>query len=217
MPRHSFSFPQEVRDIVRNYVDRQIYDIDSKRYNQEPKYVTTLLTRLEGIVYEGNFGYVQFKVTDIDDRGFNSAESVSGADFAITAVVSDGVTNIEKAILFQAKLGIIEEMNEGNLDFLKGQIEKMKDFTRSPKILEIEETGHVRLPSVISGNDVLNDRPYIKTHFSDYIVRRVLTTFDGDTSPNFVDAVQHSSLPKLNIKAVTPITKENNISDIEYG
>ena len=54
MPRHTFSFPKEVRDIVREYVDSRVFSIDAERFNQEPKYVSALLSKLEGVVYEGN-------------------------------------------------------------------------------------------------------------------------------------------------------------------
>ncbi len=207
MPRHAFSFPPEVRQQVKNYIDERVAAIEPRRFNQESKYVSALLSKLEGIVYEGNSGFVRFDVTDIDDRGRRSAESFSGADFAITATISNNSTSVQKAILCQAKLGEIKELNTNKSIFLDEQIRKMKHFTRSPKVMEVIEVNGVRHPRIISGNKLLEVKPYSSIEFSDYIIRRVLTTFDGDTRSSFVEAVQDSSLPKLKVKAFTPITK----------
>jgi len=102
MPRHVFSFPIDVRNAVRSYVNNRVQNINPRRYRQEPDYVPVLVHSLEGIAYEGNHGFVEFKGTVFDSLGRGSAENRSGADFAITANISDGVTNISKAIIFQA-------------------------------------------------------------------------------------------------------------------
>jgi hypothetical protein len=62
--------------------------------------------------YEGRDGYVRLKATDVDDRGRDSAERRFGADFGIVAEVSDGLTTIRKAILVQAKLGLVSELTD---------------------------------------------------------------------------------------------------------
>ncbi|HRI05211.1 MAG TPA: hypothetical protein PLL77_15850 [Pyrinomonadaceae bacterium] len=205
MPRHNFSFPSKVRNAVREYIDRCVLSIDAKRFNQEPAYVVALIHSLEGIVYEDSDGYIKFTATNIDDRGKGAAEGWFGADFVLTATISNGEREIKKAICVQAKLGTVDEMNAAELDDLKWQIEKMKQFTRSPKIMEIEEFEGVRYPHMASGTKVLEDEEFESTYLSDYVVRRVLTTLDGDTRPKFVEAVQDSSVPTLEIEAYTSI------------
>lgn len=201
MPRHFFSFPEEVREAVKAYTSTRVIKLNPRRYNQEPQYYSALIHSLEGTAYEGTYGIVRFEATAIDDRGPGSAESFSGADFAITATVSDKATNVRKAILFQAKLGLVAEMFPSALADLKDDIKKMKRFTRSPKVMEIPEEDGTRQPQILSGNYILADRKYNSLNLSDYMVRRVLTTFDGDTRTWFVDEVQNSSLPTLRVIA----------------
>ncbi len=181
-------------------IDR-VRQIDPRRYNQESQYTVALIQRLEGIAYEGDEGFVSFKATAFDDRGRLSSESIIGADFAITAKVSDDATTVRKAILVQAKLGLIEELDNRDLESLQDQIEDMKRFTRSPKVLETEDAAGHRYPRIISGNKVLNDESYSSFSLENYIVMRVLTTFDGDTNQDFVDKIQDSTLTQLRIDA----------------
>lgn len=203
MPRHTFSFPERVRNKIREYVDKRVLSVDARRYNQESKYVSALIKSLEGIAYEDSDAYVKFAATDIDDRGKGSAESWFGADFVFSATIYDNEKEIKKVICVQAKLGNIDDLNATELDDLKWQVEKMKQFTRSPKVMEIEEVDGVRFPYIVSGNRILSDELYESTFLSDYIVRRILTTLDGDTRPAFVEAVQDSSVPILEIQAFT--------------
>lgn len=206
MPRHAFRFSARVRDAVRQYVNSRVKGVDPRRFKQEPHYCIALIHSLIGTAYDGPEGSVEFEATSIDDRGPNPAEYFSGADFAITATVSDNRSTVKKAILFQAKLGTVDKLPPSKLEELKGQIRKMSCFTRSPKVMEIVEAGVSRQPRVVSGKHVLNDHKYTSIDFGDYIVRRVLTTLDGDTRPGFVDKVQDSSLPELRIKANSNIT-----------
>lgn len=205
MPRHTFRFPEEVRNAVKQYVDSKVRGVDPRRFNQEPQYCVALVHSLIGTVYEGTAGFVQFETTSFDDRGPNSAEHLFGADFAVTATISNKRDRLRKAILVQAKLGTIEEMAPSDLADLKEQIQKMRKVTRSPKVLEIVEVGGARQPRVISGNHILNDREYASVALGDYIVRRVLTTLDGETRPRVVDAVQDSSLMQLRVKAYSSL------------
>jgi hypothetical protein len=201
--KHAFSFPREVRDAVRRYIRERIIAVNPQRFNQEPNYVAALVHGLEGIAYEGIHGFVQFQATVFDDRGRNSAEHFLGADFAITADISSRTLAIQKAILFQAKLGSLQDLQPGDFEYLLNQIRRMKRFTEAPKVMEIIEEEGSRFPRIISGNRLLSNSPYTNDHLSDYIVRRVLTTLDGDTRPDFVMTVQESSLTILRILART--------------
>ena len=201
MPRHSFSFPEEVRNAVLNHVNLQVGKLNPQRYNQEPLYYSALIHGLEGVVYDGRYGRVEFEATAFDDRGRGSAESLSGADFAITATISSVSLTVRKAILFQAKKGYVEDMSASENTKLRQQLTQMKKLTRSPKVLEMTDRNTNRRLTVISGNILIEGKRFKRINLSDYIVRRVLTTLDGDTRPQFVDMVQDSKLPTLKIKA----------------
>lgn len=186
---------------VKRYVAAKIGGVDPRRFGQESQYCSAVALSLTGIAYEGNEGFVRFDGTAFDDRGPKSAESLFGADLAITAATSNNRDHIDKAILAQAKLGSIEELSPSDLEDLKEQVRKMKKATPSPKVMEIIEIGTLRQPRMLSGTNVLNDRDYVSEELGDYMVRRVLTTLDGNTKPGFVVAVQDSSLAKLRVTA----------------
>ena len=78
----------------------------------------------------------------------------------------------------------------------------MRNFTRSPKVILIRELDGRREPQVASGNLIAEGVPTEPLRLPDYFVRRVLTTFDGDTRPWFVEGVQESSLRKLHVSAL---------------
>lgn len=74
-------------------------------------------------------------------------------------------------------------------------------LTPSPKVMEIVQIGNLRQPRILSGTNLLNDHRYVSEGFGDYMVRRVITTLDGNTKPGFVAAVQDSSLAQLSVTA----------------
>lgn len=205
LPKHTFRFPEEIRRVVKEYVNARVKNVDPSRFNQEPHYCVALVHSLDGIAYEGTAGFVKFESTSFDDRGPASAESLFGADFAITATISNNRNDIRKAIFCQAKLGSIDGLAPSDLAELKEQITKMRAVTRSPKVMEIVQVGVIRQPRIISGNLVLNDESYTSITFGDYMVRRVLTTLDGDTRQRFVNAVQESSLTQLRVQAFSSL------------
>lgn len=211
MPRHSFSFPLEVRNSVINYTRRKVMALNPMRFNQEPLYYSALIHSLEGVVYNGTHGTIRFEATAFDDRGPKSTESLLGADFAITATVEDAQLRVRKAILFQAKKGYINDMNAKEAKALYKQIELMKKFTRSPKIIELTSHGGSGRVTVLSGTKIVQRQNYKRVDLSHYIVRRVLTTLDGDTRPRFVDLVQQSKIPTLRIEAF--LERPKDLSD----
>ncbi len=142
-----------------------------------------------------------FTSTVVDDRGPNSAEHQYGADLVITASITGPGGRIRKAIMVQAKLGRIEDLNSADRRFLNGQIEKMQDVTRSPKVMEIVESNGLRMPRMISGTRVVDGDSYRPMDLPGYFTARVLTTLDGDTDEEFVDAVQDSSLTRIHATA----------------
>jgi hypothetical protein len=160
--------------------------------------VAALAQSLTGVAYEGPLGTVRFDATVVDDRGSGAAEKWSGADLAITAEISDGETVVTKAILFQAKRGHIDELPQRERENLRASIEKMRRLTRSPKVLELGDDTD-RRPAVLSANGILSGGSPQPYDLPDYFVRRVLTTFDGDTRPEFVEGVQESGLTNLKL------------------
>src|SRR6266513_5543528 len=108
MPRHTFRFPREVVESIKQHVRQAIDAVEPSRHRQEANYTAALVNRLKGIAYKGEHGEVVFDSTVFDDRGRNSAEHRLGADHAITATISDGARTVRKAILVQAKLGSLE-------------------------------------------------------------------------------------------------------------
>jgi hypothetical protein len=201
MPKHAFKFPAEVVAAVKQHISRAIEAVDPARYGQEANYTAALASQLEGVAYEGEHGAVEFRSTVFDDRAAGSAESRYGADFAITATISDGHTTIRKAILVQAKLGRLDEMNTADAEFLRSQLEKMKQLVDAPKAMEIPEHGGRRYPAMVSGNNILDGKPYTPMELPEYFTSRVITTLDGSTERKVVDRVQNSSLPRVDVTA----------------
>jgi hypothetical protein len=199
--RHAFSFPEGIREALKNHIEKAVSGIDMKRYLQEPVYTAALAKSLEGTVYEGEDGYVKIQSTIVNAQGSGAAEKWSGADLAITASISKGNQGIRKAILIQSKIGRIDELSPRSRQMLNNQIRKMRNHTRSPKVMEIPVENGQRRPKIISGQRILGNEPYRSYELSDYFANRILTTFDGDTRENFVDAVQESTLTQLKLIA----------------
>jgi len=199
--RHAFRLPLHIREAVRHHVERAVAETDPARCRQEPKYTSSLITRLEGTPYEGRDGYIRLKATDVDDRARGSAESRFGADFGIVAEVSDGSATVRKAILVQAKLGFVSELPDTERTELIRQIRNMKRVVGAPKVMEIPAFGAMRDPRIISGNKLLGGGPYQSIRLADYFVTRITTTLDGNTDSEVVEAIGHSDLRKLDVLA----------------
>jgi hypothetical protein len=200
MPRHTFRFPNHIREAVKAHIRKAASCLDPDRYRQEPARVAALASRIEGSAYDAPDGFVRFTCTVVSDRGPGSAEKFSGADLAITALIRNPHHCIEKAILVQAKNGIPALDTQKGRD-LAQQVISMKKLTRSPKILDLSPFGIFGLPSMISGNLYIADEGPIATPLEDYFVRRILTTLDGDTRPHFTDGVKESNLTTLRVDA----------------
>lgn len=199
--RHAFAFPSHIREAVRAHVQDAIDGLRPESYEQEPAYTAALLGRLEGVAYEGLDGSVILKTTNVNSIGRGAAESWSGADLAITADIRKGDLHVTKAILAQAKRGGLDDLSRSERGRLVGQIHDMRRHTRSPKVLLIREIDGRREPEVASGIRIAKELPTRPMSLADYVVRRILTTLDGDTRPEFVDAVQESSLTRLHVFA----------------
>lgn len=199
--RHTFKFPFPIQLAVRQHVRKAVEIIRPESFAQEHNYTAALAGVLQGRVYEGNDGYVEFKSTVANDKARGASERWSGVDFAITADIADQSKRIEKAIIFQSKKGDVEELGKRAREKLVEQIKDMRALTRAPKVLEVPDRRTRMFPTVVSANKILVGSPYTQTELDDYFVRRVLTTLDGDTRPIFVAGVQESSLAQLQVFA----------------
>jgi hypothetical protein len=144
---------------------------------------------------------VVITVTNIDSIGPGAAERWSGADLAITASISADNDTLRKAILSQAKLGAVENLEPGERERLESQIRDMQRIVPNPKVLEIPADGLHRQPRMLSGNKVVDGDYTGGYDLPDYFVRRILTTFDGVTDPVIVEGVQDSNLRQLRLNA----------------
>jgi hypothetical protein len=199
--RHTFKFPFAIQVAVRRHVRRAVEMVRPESFAQEHNYTAALAGVLQGRVYEGNHGYVEFRSTVANDKGRGASEGWTGVDFAITADIADQSKRIEKAIIFQSKKGDIAELDNRERARLVEQIKDMKALTRSPKVLEVPDRRAKMFPAVVSANKIVVGSAYTQTDLDDYFVRRVLTTLDGDTRPIFVIAVQESSFAQLRVFA----------------
>lgn len=197
--RHALSFPPHIREAVRSYVRNAITGVNPARFQQEPAYTAALLGRLEGTAYEGSDGYVRFTTTNVNSLAPGAAESWSGADLAITADIGRDDVRVRKAIIGQAKLGTLMELSPSEHRRLVGQIHDMRNLTRAPKVILIEEIQGRREPLVASGLRIAAGSQTQILSLPDYFVRRILPTLDGDTREDFVNAVQESSLRQLRV------------------
>jgi hypothetical protein len=176
--------------------------LNPRSFEQEPAYVAGLLALLQGRAYEGDDGSVTFEVANINSIAPGAAEVWSGADLAVTARIQQGEQSVSKAILAQAKRGGLEDLTPSVRRGLVEQIRKMRRLTRSPKVLLLPdlEDGR-RVPEIRSGIRIMDGLPTSPISLPDYFVRRILTTLDGDTRPEFVRGAQESSLPHLRVLA----------------
>jgi hypothetical protein len=189
---------QILKNIIRTHIAKAVSRVDVSRYSQEPAYVNAVLARIDGLVYEGAYGHVELKSTVVNDRGPNSAESKYGADFAITAIIESAGTEVEKAIIGQAKKGRIEELNRQESERLQKQVAKMASHTNQYVILEVPElygnSPRIRLPYQIRP-----DQYKYPMSLEDYISSQLVQCLHGDRRGEFVSAVQDSSLSRLSI------------------
>lgn len=200
MAKHAFKFSKDFHHKVRYKVREAFHNLSINRFNQEPQYTSAVLGRLHGIeVYSDEGEYLKIEATDLDDRGPHSAEKRYGADFVITASVTDGKIKIIKAILFQAKMGSVSELKPTALSNLRDQIRKMQHVSPHPKIAGIVPNNGYTIFEVASGRRLLNENKVPTIPFDAYFNQRVITTLDGITDKDRVDALQYSDLKKLDV------------------
>jgi hypothetical protein len=193
-PLHKFEWPSQIQEAIQKHVAEAISRVSPKRYEQEAAYVAALIARLDGVAYEGSAGRVEFIGTVVTDRGPNSAESRWGADFAITASLTQGERTSHKAVLGQAKRGTIKNLSQREQARLEQQCDLMKSTTSSCLILE---TPHIALEDYLDTPTVrmLGDEDSMT--FADYITDHLIVCTHGDRRPDFVIRASNSRLNSL--------------------
>jgi len=196
--RFAFQLSENMKRAIRDRINSALGRIDLERYSQEPAYVTALISRLDGVVYDGPDGRVEIKGTIVEDRGAHSAESLWGADFAITAALTVGQHSVEKGILGQAKKKSMHELNLLQDYELRGQCSKMLAATDHCIVLGLPKTKSLALLVRLVGEPL--DVPM---EFQEYILERFLPCYHGDMRMSFVRAIQDSKLKRLHFKIMS--------------
>jgi hypothetical protein len=198
MPRHSFSYSRDFLDAVRKTLNSAIEGLEERRSPQEPKLTSALLGRLQGLEVRSKQGeYLRIDTTDVADRGRDSAERRTGADFVITATCADNEKKIRKAIMFQMKEGGLKGLPPAKRKELSEQVEKMKKIVDAPKIGGIVRKNGRPEIQIASGSRFLEGEDFQVQDFASYFNQRVITTLDGNTDACTVDMLQDGDLPTL--------------------
>jgi hypothetical protein len=200
---HPIFFPQETRYRLRDAVNETLRQVKFSNFGNEPNFTPAMVQQLHGFVYEDDSLRVKFEGVTVTSVGPGAAEGWSGADFSVVTIISmpNMDDDVRKATLVQSKLGRVEDMSKRELERLLEQIRDMRALMKHhPKVLEIS-TGGDDVPRIVSGVGLLEGRRLQHLTFGDWVARRVLPTFDGDTRPSFVDAVLDARLTQLRIYA----------------
>jgi len=183
--------------ILTSEIDERINRLSPERYSQEPAYMGALISKLDDVFYSDTNYSLEIKGVVVADRGPNSAERRTGADFSIIVIINRNGNIITKAILGQAKKGDQLTIKPG----LQTQINKMKQFTRDILIAQtpgsINENFSVRIYNSES-NSLSESMP-----LSQYFCMYLLACIHGDLNNEFIERVQNSNLNRLEIRFTT--------------
>ncbi|MDQ3819656.1 MAG: hypothetical protein M3362_18540 [Acidobacteriota bacterium] len=152
-------------------------------------------------MYEDDSLRVRFEGVAVTSVGRGSAEKWSGADFSVVSIISiPNGDDVRKATLAQSKLGRVEELSKGERERLVKQVMDMRALSPHPKVLEVYPRDG-QPPTIVSGLGFLERRKLQHPTFGDWVAKRVIPTFDGDTRPHFVHGVLNANLTSLRIHA----------------
>lgn len=198
---HPIFFPLETRYRLRDAVNEALRRVAFSNYGNEPNFTPAMVQQLHGFKYEDDDLRVRFEGVTVTSVGRGSTEWWSGADFSVVTIISmPNLDDVRKATLVQSKLGRVEDLSSHERERLLEQVRDMRALMNHPKVLEISARGD-DVPRVVSGVGLLEGRRLQHLTFGDWVARRVLPTFDGDTRPSFVNAVLDARLTKLRIYA----------------
>lgn len=185
-----------------NHIKGAYQEIERKNYQQEAGYIAAVMGRLNGTITSPHTsGSMTFKFDTVivNDRGPGAAENKYGADFAIVFKKLGVGDEVSKAVIGQAKNGSSEKLNKKERERLIKQCEDMHRHTSEYVVIEApreNESGPmVRLGDVSQPLKIRQRRISLES----YILNNLVGCSHGDRRDHFVDAVQDSSLRKLEV------------------
>jgi hypothetical protein len=194
------SFPISTQKRFAHELNEAVLRVDFLNYGNEPNFSPAMVQQLREFKYEDENLSVRFEGVVVPAVGRGSTEKWLGADFSLVSIISQaGKEDVRKANLFQSKIGRVERLSPKERDRLIEQIKDMRAFTPHPKVLEVSRSKE--LPTVVSGVGLLEERRLQHATFGDWVAKRVLPTFDGDTTPFLVNAVLQANLTSLRMFA----------------
>jgi len=210
----------EILNEVNNYVSKAVSRLDRQRYAQESAYVDAFLGRLDGEIDFGeNNGIIDLQSTVVADRGPGAAEHQFGADFALVFKSNGGALNINKAIIAQAKNGVIEKLSSTENARLTTQCKKMAAVTQHYFVLEAPIKNHA-IPTIRLGTYENKQWSSEQIPFDEYLVDHIISCQHGDRRDQFIHAVGDSKLPTLKVHTTNLIFEPDpphNDNALYYG
>ncbi|MBY5894894.1 hypothetical protein HFN45_16110 [Rhizobium leguminosarum] len=189
---------------VHDYVATAASRLRRDGYRQENGYLKAFIGRLDGLITfddDETSAFIDLKCTNVDDQGRGAAEGRTGADFAIIYEASGLASTETKALLGQGKNYALEDLNRAETIRLGEQCEKMVSFTDHYLVLEppVQEGGipDVRIGKADGSIPFDQERISFDRYFVDYLI----ACFHGDRRGGFINAVHHSNMAKLVVKA----------------
>lgn len=189
----------EIENKVKDYFLQACEPLNRIRYAQESAYVDAFIARLEGEIDFGqDYGLIKFTPTIVADRGYGSAESKYGADFAIVFKSKGIDIPIDKAIISQAKNGTVDKLSNSESLRLKGQCEKMARITENYIVLETPNLAGA-MPTVRIGVPKAKLWGAVSIPFDEYFLNQVLSCQHGDKRKDFITGVASSKLSGIKV------------------
>ncbi|TLS16907.1 MAG: hypothetical protein FDZ72_16950 [Betaproteobacteria bacterium] len=201
---------------VNDYVSKAVSRLERKRYAQESAYVDAFLGRLDGkINFDNKNAVIDLQSTVVADRGPGAAEHKFGADFALVFKSNCEALKINKAIIAQAKNGILEQLSTSEKTRLTTQCRKMAEVTQHYFVLEAPTENYV-IPTVRLGTFQDKQWSSAQIPFGEYLVDYIISCKHGDRRGDFIDAVGDSKLSTLKVNT-TNLTFEPDPPDDNYS
>jgi hypothetical protein len=199
-------YEEKIRVKVKEYFRDACENLDRQRYSQESAYVDAFIARLDGKLNIGpGHGVIRFTPTIVADRGAGSAESKFGADFAIVFQSKEVTHPIRKAIISQAKNGMVSALSKTEQNRLAAQCRKMARITDSYIVLEAPVVSGA-MPTVKIGDPQTGLWERDSIDFDDYFLEQILSCKHGDRRESFIDGVADSKLSGIKV----------DVNDLEY-
>jgi hypothetical protein len=133
---HPLPFSESFKFGLSNIIDDTLRRIDFSKYGNEPNYTPAMISSLDGLTYEDEKNTVIIEGATMTSVSGHSAEPWAGADCSLVVTITGERIYVRKAVLIQAKRGMVEELSTRRRDELVEQIKDMQALTRHPKVLE---------------------------------------------------------------------------------